>query len=95
MSDIKPANLSAFSSFVTVPEASNTQKRKKFKTVTLINVSAQGTHGPEWRARIIAIKERTDAVRENLKKRGLKFNQSKMALEGYEMMLARLEAELA
>jgi len=94
LSSDKPANLSQFSSFVTVPEASNSQKQKKFKAVTLISLSAQGHNSPEWRDRIVAIKERTDAVRECLKKRGLKFNQSKMALDAYEQLLARIEAEL-
>jgi uncharacterized membrane protein len=94
LSSDKPVNLSKFSSFVTIPEASQTLKRKKFKSVTLANLTAQGTHAPEWRERILALKERTDAVRVCLEKRGLKFNVSKMALDAYEQMLARLESEL-
>jgi uncharacterized membrane protein len=90
----KPANLSQFSSFVTIPEASNTLKRKKFKSITLISLSAQGTNSPEWCEKIATLKQRTEAVRNCLKKRGLKFNQSKMALDAYEEMLARIEAEL-
>jgi uncharacterized membrane protein len=94
LSSDKPANLSQFSSFVTIPEASQTLKRKKFKSVTLASLTAQGTHAPEWRDRIVALKGRTDAVRACLEKRGLKFNASKMALDAYEQMLARLESEL-
>jgi uncharacterized membrane protein len=91
----KSVNLSQFSSFVTIPEASNTLKQKKFKAITLASLSAQGHNSPEWKERILLLKERTDAVRDCLKKRGLKFNQSKMALDAYEQMLARIEAELA
>lgn len=94
MPDNKPVNLSAFSSFVTVPESANTLKNKKFKSVTLVCLQANPKRTPEQNARVIALKERADSVRKELKKRGLKFNLSAMALDGIEQILAKIEAEL-
>ncbi len=94
MPDHKPANLSAFSSFVTVPESENRLKHKKEKAITLVCLQTRKKADSAINAKIINLKARTDAVRAALKQRKLKFNATVMALEGYEHMLAKIEAEL-
>ena len=90
----KPANLSQFSDFVQVPESANKHKHTKFKTINLIQVQATHRHTPEFRERVLNLRQRADAIRANLKKRGLKFSHERMVLVAYEEMLSRIEKEL-
>lgn len=89
-----PINLSRFSSFITVPEMANHHKKKKAKITCILNLQSTNRDYKDHNVRVEAAKEKSDAIRMFLKKRGFKYTMTKMAMEALEEKLTELENEL-
>ena len=86
--------MSQFSGFVSIPEASQTLKRKKVKPITIVGLNTRHGFSEEKNNKIIDLNNRVQAIRAYLKQRGLKFNMQKMCMEAIMQKLEAIEKSL-
>ena len=65
-----PINMSQFSGFVSIPEASQTLKKKKVKPITIVGLNTRLGFSEEKNNKIIDLNNRVQAIRAYLKQRG-------------------------
>lgn len=79
-------------SFVSSINAPRKQRQRVNKT--LVCLQASQLWNDEHNARCMAIKNRADAIREALLKKGLAFNWTEFGLQAVEIKLAQIEKAL-
>lgn len=90
----KVANLSRFSAFLS-PLQSKTRKPRRFTDqVSLVTIACHSGNSPERYNRIVGLKSRCDAIRDELRKRNIKFNLCELGIKSIEEYVSKLEKEL-